>query len=52
MNNCLNRSICPIDGILTGTATLGQSEFGSNGNEEVFQIPKVSRNGASPSDAL
>ena len=28
-----------MEGILTGTTTLGQSESGSNGNEEVLHTP-------------
>ena len=36
-------SIWPIDGILTGTTTLGQNGLGSNGNEGVFHIPLSSR---------
>ena len=30
-----------IDGILTGTITLGQSGSGSNGYEEVLSSPKL-----------
>ena len=30
---------------------MGQSGFGSNGNEWVLHIPKSARTGASPSDA-
>ena len=33
-----NSSIQPIDGILPGTTTPGQSGDGSNGNEEVLHI--------------
>ena len=36
-----------LDGTITGTATLGQSEPGSNGNEEEHHIPQSSRTGAS-----
>ena len=37
----LNSSIRLIDGILTGIANLGQSGTGSNGNEEVPNIPQA-----------
>ena len=43
----LNISIGPIDGILTGTTSPGQSRPGSNDNEKVFQ---GSWTIASPSD--
>ena len=36
-----NSSIWPIDGTLTGTMTLGQSEPGSNSNERVLQFSKA-----------
>ena len=48
----MNSSTWTIDEILTGTATLGQSKPGSNGNEEILHIPKNSRTEASPSDGL
>ena len=48
----LNSSIWPIDGALTGTSTAGQSELGSNGNEDVFHIPQTSKTGASPSGVI
>ena len=48
----LNNFIRPIVGTLTGTTTLGQSETGSNGNEEVLHISQSSRTGASTSDVL
>ena len=51
-NKWLNSSIWPKDGILTGTTTQGQSEPGSNGNEEILHIPQSSRSRASPSDGL
>ena len=34
-----NSSIWPIDRILSGTATPGQSEPGSDGNEGIYRIP-------------
>ena len=34
-----NSSIWPIDRTLSGATILGQSEPGSNGNEEVLHIP-------------
>ena len=36
---------------LTGTTNPGQRRSKSNGNEGVHDIPKISRTGASPSDA-
>ena len=36
----LNRFIWPIDGALTNATTPGQSESGSNGNEEVLYTPQ------------
>ena len=48
----LNSSIWPIDGILTGTTTPGQSGPESNGNKEVFHIFQISQTGASPSNAV
>ena len=42
-NKWLNRFIWPIDGILTSTNTPGQSGTGSNGNEEILQIPQSSK---------
>ena len=41
-----------IDGILTGTTIPDQSGPGSNSNEEIFHIFKISRTGNSPLDAL
>ena len=49
-NKWLNYSIWPLDGALTGTTTLAQSEPESNGNEGVlytFQSPRIR---ASPLD--
>ena len=46
----MNNSIWPIDGILTGTITPGQSGPESNGNEGIFHTPQTPR--ASPSDAI
>ena len=43
-----NSSIWPIEGTLTGTTTLDQSEPGNNGNEEVLHIPQNFRTEASP----
>ena len=37
----LNSSLWPKDGTLRGTTTRGQSEPGSNGNEEVLHIPQT-----------
>ena len=46
-------SVWPIDRILSGAATLGQSKPESNGNEGVLHIPQsYSITGASPSDCL
>ena len=46
-------SIRPIDRILSGATTLGQSGPGSDGNEGVLLIPQSSSiTGASPSDCL
>ena len=42
----------PIDGILTGTITLGQSGPGSNGNEGTLYFLQSSGTGASPSNAV
>ena len=47
-----NRSIWSIEGILTGTTTLGQSGSGSNDNEGVLHTPQISRIGTSPSDTV
>ena len=48
-----NSSIWPIDRTLSSATTLSQSEPWSNGNEEVFHIPKSSSiTRASPSDCL
>ena len=35
----LNISIWPIDSTLSGTATLGQSELGSEGKERLLRPP-------------
>ena len=49
----LNISIWPLDRILTGSTTLGQSRPGSNGNEGVLYIPQSSSiSWSSPSDAI
>ena len=48
----LNKSKWPMDGILTGTTTLDYSGPGSNGNEEVFHTPQISRTRASQPDAV
>ena len=48
----LNSFIWPIDGNITDTATLDQSEPGSNSTEEVLHIHESSRTRASPSDGL
>ena len=48
-----NSSIWPIDRILSGATTLGQSGPGSDGNEGVLYIPQISSiTGALPSDCL
>ena len=48
-----NSSISPIDRTLSGATTLGQSEPGNDGNEEVLHIPQSSSiTGASPLDCL
>ena len=41
-----------MDGTLTGTTRVGQSETGSNANEGVLHTPYSSRTGALPSDAI
>ena len=46
----MNCCIWPIDGILTGTTTLGQSESRGNGNEKIIPIPQ--RTGAWQSGGL
>ena len=45
-------SFWPIDKTLSGNTTLGQSEPGINGNEEVLNISPNSMGGASSSDCL
>ena len=47
-----NKFIWPVDGILTGTTTPGQSGTGSNGNEDVLYIPASSRTGVYLLDGL
>ena len=45
--------IWPLDSILSGTTTLGYSEPGSDGNEEVLHISQISIiTGTSPSDCF
>ena len=41
-----------LDRTLLGTATPGQSELRTNGNEGVLYISEISKAGASPSDGL
>ena len=48
----LNISIWPIDCILTGTGTPGQTGPASNGNEWVLYTPHNFRTGTPPSDAV
>ena len=48
----VNSYVWSIDGILTSTTTLSQSESGSNDNEGVLHIPQSSKIEASPSDDL
>ena len=48
----LNSSIWTIDGTLTGTTSLGQSEPRGNAHEEVLLNPQSSRTGALLSDAV
>ena len=48
----LNSSNWLIDGTLSGPTTPGQSEPGSNDNEEVLHILQSSWTGASPSDPV
>ena len=43
----LNSSIWPIDWTQSDTTTPGQSEPGSDANDEVLQIPQSSRAGTS-----
>ena len=45
-------SCWPIDRILSGATTLGQSEPGSNGNEGGLHIPQISKARALPSECL
>ena len=45
-------SIWPIDKTLSGAATPGQSEPGSDGNEGVLSVPQSSSIGTSPLDCL
>ena len=45
-------SICPIDGILTYTNTLGQCFPRINGNEGVVHTPQTFITGPSPSDSF
>ena len=47
-----NSSIWPIDRILSGATTLGQSGPGNNDNKEILYFPLSSRAGASPLDHL
>ena len=47
-----NGSIWPIDEILKGTTTLGQSGSEDNSNEWVLHIPQISKTGAVSSDAV
>ena len=44
--------IWPKDGALTCTTTVNQSGPRNNGNEGVLHTPKISRNGALPSDTV
>ena len=48
----LNISIWPIDGILIGTTTPGQSEPGSNSNKTVLHALRSSRTGATLPDIV
>ena len=52
LSKWLNSSVWPIDRTIAGTIHLGQSVPGSNGKKEVLHFPKISRTGASPSDAI
>ena len=45
-------SIWPIDRILSAATSPGQSEPGSNGNEEVLRILQIFNPGALPSEFL
>ena len=48
----LQTSTWPINRTLTGTTIPGQSEPGSNDNEELIHTPQSSRTRASPPDAV
>ena len=52
MSNFKTHPFLPIDGTLTSITTPGQSESGSNGNEELLHSPQISRTRASPPDAV
>ena len=41
-----------MNGTLTNTVTLGQSEYGNKGNEGVLHTPRNYWKGASPSGAV
>ena len=45
-------SIWPIDKTLTGITNLGQCGTGSKSNEKVFYIHQITKNEASPSNAV
>ena len=51
-DNFFSKSISLIGRTLTGTTTRGKSGPGSNGNEEIFHIPQISRTRTSLSDAV
>ena len=48
----LNRAIWPLHCTLTGTANPGQSRIGFSSNEGLLDTPQISRNEASPSNAV
>ena len=50
--NNLQAFMWPINRILKGTTSPGQSGPGSNGNEEVFHTLQNFRTGASPPDVV
>ena len=47
-----NSSFWHIDRIILGATTPGQSGPGSYGNEGIFNIPQISKTGASPLHGL
>ena len=48
----MDSSIWPIDGTLTGMATLGQSGPEGNGNEGALHTSQIFRSQVKPSDVI